>query len=359
MTYINPRAKPFAHLDRLALWADGKHAAPVTIEWDLSNRCPWGCVDCHFAYTHTKGPWTQATRVLPMAHDKAGDLAETTLVLRVLDEVAQAGVKGIVWTGGGEPSTHPDYLYIWRQAHEEGLEQGLYTLGAALREEARAWMRTHFAWVVVSLDAIDSETYAREKRTPTLTAFARACQAIVDLSVGGTCAVGVSFLLHERNWHQARDMVALARSLGATYATLRPTVRTSPDHPSMPTGNRAWVTEGLPLLDELAQEPDVEVDPARFVAWRDWTTHPYSHCFGVRLNTTITPDGRVWLCPNRREFGGNSCLGDLRTESFAAIWARHPGAYAVDEGCRAMCRLHPVNETLAAVYTARPHEAFI
>jgi len=74
------------------------------------------------------------------------------------------------------------------------------------------------------------------------------------------------------------------------------------------------------------------------------------------LNTTITPDGRVWLCPQRR---GVSALGDLRRESFTDIWARHPRTFTVDAGCRAMCRLHPVNETLAALRTPRAHEAFV
>jgi hypothetical protein len=47
MTYINPRAKPLAHLDRLAAWQKGGMAPPVTLEWDLSNRCSLGCAACH------------------------------------------------------------------------------------------------------------------------------------------------------------------------------------------------------------------------------------------------------------------------------------------------------------------------
>ena len=42
MTYINPKAKVLSHLDRLAGWQQGDKPAPVTLEWDLSNRCPYG-----------------------------------------------------------------------------------------------------------------------------------------------------------------------------------------------------------------------------------------------------------------------------------------------------------------------------
>lgn len=356
--YIQPREKVFSHLDRLAVWQGGGKPAPVTLEWDLSNRCPWGCLDCHFAYTHTKGPWTRDARRLPMLHDKGGDLADTDMVFRVLGQAAGAGVQGIVWTGGGEPTTHPDWLDIAAQAHAWGLKQGMYSLGGLIDEGEAMHVKQWFSWIVISLDAHTSEQYRAEKRCPA-NGFARACQGIQWLS-GGACVVGVSFLLHERNYGQAAAMVEFARSLGASYTTLRPTIRTHPDNPGQPVGNRAWVAEVLPLLEQMAKEPDVEVDPARFLQWAAWRRHSFTQCHGIKLNATITPDGRMWVCPNRREFAdGASLLGDLRQESFQSIWARHPGHLTVDANCRAMCRLGPLSETLDQVLAPRLHAEFL
>ena len=45
MAYISP-TKALQHVDRLALWKQGRKASPVTIEWDLSNRCYLGCEAC-------------------------------------------------------------------------------------------------------------------------------------------------------------------------------------------------------------------------------------------------------------------------------------------------------------------------
>lgn len=356
--FIAPREKVFKHLDRLSAWQRGETPAPVTLEWDLSNRCPYGCAECHFAYTHTKGPWTRQDRRVPILHDRGGDLADTSQVSVWLREAAQAGVKAVVWTGGGEPTIHPDFGYIVRQAAGVGLQQGLYSLGATIEPETAVWLRDVLAWVVVSLDAHTPDQYAAEKRTPASN-FARACQAIRSMT-GGTSVVGVSFLLHEHNYGQAAEMVALARSLGASYTTLRPTIRTHPDQPGVPVGDRAWVAQAMPLLEHLAKEPDVEVDPARFLQWATWQQHPFSTCHGIKLNATITPDGRMWVCPNRREFGDqHSLLGDLRTESFGSIWARHPGHLPVDANCRAMCRLGPLSETLDQVLAPRPHSEFL
>ncbi len=208
---------------------------------------------------------------------------------------------------------------------------------------------------MVSLDAADRQTYYDEKKVDK---FASACQAISWMAEAGSAVVGVSFLLHAENFHRAAAMLTLARELGATYTTFRPAIQTAADQPSICTADREWVSVADPILRYLAQQPDVEIDVARFNAYRDWTSHGYSACQGVRLNATITPDGRVWLCPQRRGMAG-SCIGDLRTESFTDLWAKHPGHYTVDDGCRVMCRLHPVNQTIAALSTPMAHEAFV
>lgn len=354
MKYLDSRAKVFGHLDRLAGWNRGETPAPVTVEWDLSNRCALGCQDCHFAHTHVKGPWAVQPRLLPMAFEETGDLADLVLVGRALREMAAADVQGLVWSGGGEPTTHPSWTKALGLADRAGLQQGMYTFGGLLTADSAAIARALCLWIVVSLDCADAETYAREKRVPA-DRFDAACRGVRWLS-GGSAAIGVSFLLHRENYTRAWDMLALARALGATYTTFRPAIRTNPDHPGVCADDRGWITAAPLLFQQLALEPDVEIDPARFLAYARWSGHGYASCQGVQLTTTITPDGRVWMCPQRR---GVTPLGDLRQESFAAIWARHPRSFAVDAGCRVMCRLHAVNEQLAAIRAPRRHEAFL
>jgi MoaA/NifB/PqqE/SkfB family radical SAM enzyme len=356
MTYINPRAKVFKHLDRVAAWQAGHTPAPVSIEWDLSNRCSLGCQDCHFAHTHTKGPWVAKSRFLPMHFESVGDLADASLVKRSLTDVAVAGVQSVIWSGGGEPTLHPDWRAIVKHAAGVGLQQGMYTLGGHLTEDSAQELANYAAFVVVSLDAADGDAYADEKGVPR-ERFAAACQGIHWLANAGA-TVGVSFLLHAYNWRRAEAMVSLARTLGATYATFRPAIRFKASMPCIADDDPSWVSQAWPTLSGLAAMSDVEIEPQRFAAYRDWTGHGYQHCLGIRLNATITPDGRVWICPNRRGMP-ESCLGDLRAESFGTIWARHPARFRVDDACRVMCRLHPVNETLADIEAPLAHEAFI
>ena len=356
MTYISS-SKVFAHLDRVAGWQRGEKPAPVTIEWDLSNRCVLGCQSCHFAHTHTRGPWVMRDRRLPMAFENVGDYARTETVYRALGEMAQAGVRGIVWSGGGEPTTHPQWLEIVQHAADQGLEQGMYTLGGLLRPGSARALAAAATWVVVSLDCADPISYHIEKGVP-MDRFGAACDGVRWLADAGTTTVGVSFLLHSGNWHNAESMVALSRRLGATYTTLRPTIETSPHDPATCTGDRSWITDALPTLRALAAEADVECDPDRFVEYRDWQARSYRTCYGIRFNATITPDGRVWLCPQRRGIP-DSLIGHLEQDSFADVWARHPGSRSDLSECRVMCRLHLMNEQLDQVYRPQVHEAFV
>lgn len=359
MTFIDARSKVLRHIDRIAAWDRGETPAPVTVEWDLSNRCVLGCHDCHFAHTHVKGPWATKPRLLPMAFDGTGDLADIDLVTRGLFELKRAGVQSVIWSGGGEPTTHPGWRDALMAAEAAGLQQGMYTLGGLLSAEDGPFAASLLEWVVVSLDCADAESYSREKGVPA-SRFEAACDGVRAL-VGHKAVVGVSFLLHAGNWNKCVQMADLARSLGATYTTFRPAIRTDADYPSVCDDDRSWVERALDprfptVLQLVASRPDVEIDLDRFRAYAEWTDHGYRDCHGIQLNTTISPDGRVWICPQRR---GVTALGDLRVESFASIWARHPRTFTVDQGCRVMCRLHPVNETLASLRAPRAHEAFV
>lgn len=356
MRYIAPSTKVFDHLERLQEWRGGGRPSPVTLEVDLTARCSLGCQSCHQAHTHARGPWASRLRVLPQGFQDVGDLADVETTLAWLPQARAAGVQAIVWTGGGEPTLHPHWLTFVTKARALGFAQGMYTLGGHFTAAGAEILAEAASWVVVSLDCADAETYGAEKGVAP-ERFEAACAGI-RLMVGRRAVIGVSFLLHAGNWGRAWDMLALARSLGATYTTFRPTIEVSQAAPGTLLGRRSWVRESLPGLELLAREADVELDVRRFVEWADWSGHGYSTCYGIRLHATITPDSRMWVCVNRRGLA-DSCLGDLRRESFGAAWARHPGHWAVDSQCRAMCRLHPVNQSLAAVFAEREHREFI
>lgn len=351
--YIDPRLKVLQHADRLAAIQAGRTPAPVNVEIDLSNRCSLGCAWCHFAYTHTRGPLAGAQK--PAGATSGGDLFNTDLLLRVGVDLANAGVRSTTWTGGGEPTLHPDFDRIvtaWP------LPQGIYTHGGHIDRGRARLLKHRLSWVYVSLDECNPADYKNSKGVDRFNDVLDGVRRLVAADGGAT--IGVGFLLHKGNYRRVFDMTRLAlEQLGADYVQFRPAVRYLTDKPAVPAEDAAWIQDALVYLQHptLANNPAVYAETDRFRQYLDWTGHGYGTCYWSQLQAVITPDGRVWTCVNRREYAGSE-LGNLNNRPFSAIWARVK-AHCVDDQCRVMCRGHMANQTLNYAMGDLGHREFI
>lgn len=364
MTFINPAQKLFAHMGTLTALQNGEVPPPLSIEIDTSNRCSLGCNWCHFAFTHTRGPLA-GKREKPDGAIPGGDLLDTELAKRMLFQFADAGVGCITWTGGGEPTLHPDFDELVRYTGSYGCElpQGLYTHGGHIDEQRAALLKREATFVYVSLDAANAGDYKRDKGVDR---FQPACDGIRRLvAAEGSATIGVGFLVTADNWNQTATAARLVYELGADYIQFRPTVHYSQERPGALGEDTGWMRDAIAALRALKRGWDVdrpgfvEVDFGRFDGYRDWVGHGYAMCWWSALQTVVTPNGSMWTCVNKREHPA-SLLGSLAEESFAEIWARRPVA-DVDGSCRVMCRGHVANQALDHVMAQRsaPHAAFV
>jgi MoaA/NifB/PqqE/SkfB family radical SAM enzyme len=355
-TFINPKSKLFQHMPTLALIQKGERPAPVNVEIDLSNRCSLGCSWCHFAYTHTKGPLAGKVQG-PENAISGGDLMDKQLAVNVLEQLHEAGVRSITWTGGGEPTLHPNFDDIIVKASFCLLEQGMYTHGGHIDKSRASLIKSAFTWVFVSLDECTADTYKAGKG---VNRFEAACTGIRNLvAAEGKATVGVGFLIHEGNWKDIHAMVRLGRELGADYVQFRPTVHFEQNEPGkLQESDTTWIRHAMGRLNAYKHDAFVIADQDRFHQYANWRGHGYKTCNWSALQTVITPNGKVWRCTNKREHP-DALLGDLSVESFETMWARSGGPCAVDGACRVLCRGHISNQVLDGVMTEMPHANFI
>ena len=346
MKYIDPPNKLLKHVDRIADIARGG-CVPVNVEIDLTNRCNLGCVGCHMAYTHSRGLHS-ISRVVD-----TGDVMSKALILRVLDEMRDAGVRSVTWTGGGEPTLHPDFGEIISRCP---IPQGVYTNGVLITPEMAQQIKLYASWVYVSMDRPDRESYAKYKQVD---AFEKAEAGIKNLvSASGDATIGVGFLLSRECWGDGWKMIELAEGLGVDYVQFRPEVEFDPAIPQHPIHDNTWIGAAMQWLDGVKDRRGVQVDLSRFEMYRNWTRHPYKVCHWAQMQTVLTPDGRLWTCCNKRGFEGES-WGDLKHESFSEVAGRIK-AREVNNQCRVMCRGHIPNLTLDRILSPRTgHDDFI
>lgn len=357
-SYIAPRSKLFRHLDRLQEIQQGKKPAPINVELDFSLRCDLACAGCHFAYTHTRGPWAGKAEK-PEGAIPGGDLIDYDLACDIFEQLAAYGVKSLTLTGGGEPTIHPRFDDMIRHAHGAGLELGIYTHGGFIRGDRAEWMKRHFEWIYFSLDGHDVESYKAYKG---VNRFERVCDNIRQLvAMEGNATIGVGFLIHNDNWRAIHDMVRLGRDLGVDYVQFRPTVHYDQAQPGkMVEADTAWIHHAIGRLQAYEGDRFVIADTSRFLRYAQWQEDKrgYSTCWWANIQTVITPNGKVWRCTNKREYP-DGLLGDLTVESFETLWQRSGGACAVTSTCRLACRGDISNQTLDAVMAPTVHSNFV
>lgn len=353
--FINPRTKLFQHLDRLQAIKEGGKPPPVNCELMLSNRCDLKCALCHYSYTHTRGPWAGHADK-PEGAISSGDLMDFSLACDVLRQLCDAGVKSITWSGGGEPSLHPQFDSIVACAAHLGLEQGIYTHGGHIRGERAAWMRQHFEWIYFSFDAYDVESYKLHKG---VNRFDKVCANIRNIvALPGKATIGMGFLLHSGNYQHIYAMQKLGRDLGVDYVQFRPLISYSQDKPSELVEDTSWIDDCAALLQQYAGDSFVIADVDRFRMYQRWAGFTYSTCRWSALQAVITPNGGVWRCTNKMEHP-DALLGDLSLESFADIWQRAGGVCGVDSSCRILCRGEIANRTLDTIMSPAAHVNFV
>lgn len=132
-TFTSNTTKLLKHLDKLKLLQEGTPPSPVMAHISLINACNLTCSFCCFANR---------------------DLSEKLSLEKVkqaLDSFKKIGVTGVEFTGGGEPTIHPNFEEIVEYAHSLGFKLGLCTNGKILGTRIKKDTVKLFSWIRLGL----------------------------------------------------------------------------------------------------------------------------------------------------------------------------------------------------------------
>ena len=101
---FNPQAKLVRHIDRLESWFNTDRCNPILVEIAPTGFCNAKCSWCSFKDKHTN------------------EKIKTSTLLGILDDLPRLGVRAINWTGGGEPTLHPDFTRFVEYAERLGIK---------------------------------------------------------------------------------------------------------------------------------------------------------------------------------------------------------------------------------------------
>lgn len=322
--------KILSHIDRVHDWLDGKNPPPITAELDLTNRCNNACPKC-IGFRQ------------PLV-----DLKEPK---KIIKEVVKFGVRGLIFSGGGEPLLHPEFTDCVKYATGLGVDVAVISNGLAMTKEISGEIKPYCIWIRISLDAGTAKTY---KKIHGVNGFGKVRQNIKDLAeTKGRATIGVGFLTNKDTIGEMLLATKFCKEAGVDYIQFRP------------------FHYDFTLIDkELADCQKLATDKFEVLYSKDKYEcmkssdygRNYTICYGQQFATTIAATGKVYVCCH---FRANSkyCLGDIYKSSFAEIWNSRQRQKAVRsinlKECVPLCRCNSFNKILFAVKQKKEHWNFL
>jgi MoaA/NifB/PqqE/SkfB family radical SAM enzyme len=184
----------------------GKLLPPIGAVIDLTDRCNLGCIWCN----------SQGFR--------SQNILKTEHVKKIVNELADWGVKSVCYAGGGEPSLHPDFAEIIEYSAEKGLQVGISTNGTQLTQEQISAIAHYARFCGLSVDAGTPATWIRIKRG-SRDLLAQLFANIVELvkeSQFTSLDLTYKFMLTPENQAEIVTACALASKMGFDNFFVRP-----------------------------------------------------------------------------------------------------------------------------------------
>lgn len=174
----------------------GSERYPLKCQWEITCRCNFKCVMCY-------------TDCFNNAADIAKELS-TEEILRVMDELKEAGVLELTLTGG-EPMARADFEIIYSQAVRSGFLTDIYTNGAYITEKwIEIWKKLPPNNIEISLHGLTVETFDQVTARPG--SFEKVLAA-VDLLVQNKIPLTLKMTGLPMNQHEILQVKAWVKSL--------------------------------------------------------------------------------------------------------------------------------------------------
>ncbi|MDC0672756.1 radical SAM/SPASM domain-containing protein [Nannocystis radixulma] len=306
-----------AHRTRAILpVAHGETPRPRLAVWEFTLACDQACIHC--------GPRAGQAR--------EGELT-TEEALKIVDELAEAGVGEVVLIGG-EAYLRNDFILVIRKIRERGMEATMTTGGYNLgKARAEAMVEAGICSVSVSIDGLE-DSHDRVRNRPG--SWQRAFAALRHLRAAGA-RVAVNSQINVFTLRELEALLELVAAEGVHSWQLQITVPhgNAADHPEILLQPYMYL-ELFDTLDRVmarAEALKVRIWPANNLGYfgpheerlrgqQKRRTGHYSGCEAGRSTIAIESDGQIKNCPS---LGGPTNIGgSWRDHGLWDLWTRAP-----------------------------------
>jgi len=324
---MNPfdRNKILSHWEQIEEFKNhGETLHPITVELSLTNKCNHKCPAC-------SGLRENTDRNSSIGYD---------LAMEIITQLSEIGVKGVIFTGGGDPGMYKNYDRLIAYAKSKGIKVGLITNGGMIKDNQLENL-LYCDWIRISIDAASPETYKAMHGVSTFKQTLINVRKLVKQK--GNTTIGLGFLTCKETEKEIIAFAKLARGLGVDYCQYRPI-------------HGLEYQESINNLIAYAKEYyenekfRVLYSEFKFNTLRGCETNrTYSKCHASNFVTHIAADACVYMCCHCVNI--NSRLGSLKEIVFMDIWAGKKSSidnYDISP-CLPLCRNDCSNRALEMI----------
>ena len=338
------------HPGRVNQWKRQGDCFPIYVEIGLTSRCNHRCIFC----------------ALDWLGHRNGDI-DKTILISALKDMADHGVKAIMFAGEGEPLLHGDAPDFIKTAGEFGIKTALTTNGVLLDSKKAEAILPYLSWIRFSVNAGDAEQYAEihGTRPDDFNRVMKNIENAVKIKNRQKLDVdiGVQVLMLPESIQGITSLAQRVKCIGVDNFQVKPYSK----HPK--SKNEIIVNDEIyndfEKTIQSFESPSFKVFFRKHTIQRMQAGFGYTHCHGLSFFALVTTQAHVIPC-NLYYERPEMIYGNLAQESFSEIWKgdRRKNVMETLSGkgikeCRKGCRLDAVNHYLERIKYPGPRDDFI
>jgi MoaA/NifB/PqqE/SkfB family radical SAM enzyme len=299
---------------RLAQARDGVRPSlgPQSVSVVLTNACNLNCITCwSYSPLRQERPSVEWTR----RH------LECELLQSLFTDLAELKAERVIFTGGGDPLAHPEFLEIAADAKSAGLRVTLISNLTLLRKRS-AFLDLRIDTIQANFSCADAETYVAFHPNRSAEDYARLLETLRTVSAAGS-DLKLVFVVCRVNAHVLPQLLEIAAELGA--AVQLKLMSAAPDTRSLllTEEQRAQLQAARKELASLAANRRVRINLEAFFAALSGTSverFPIDQvgCHAGHYYARVDAQGTVRYCCNP---ASELRIGSLHEHSFSELWA--------------------------------------
>ncbi len=340
-------------------WEKAKDIYPIYVEVTPTGGCNHRCTFCSVAFT---------------GYDARNRL-NTGIFSERLNEMAELGVKSVMYAGEGEPLLHRDIVLLTNRAKMAGIDVAFTSNAVLMNQRFVEGCLHNVSWFKASVNAGNAKTYAEVHKTKE-TDFEKVMQNLkfaaeykrannLDTAIGAQLVPLPEIEGMPGNVHSVEELVVRARDeLGLDYVVIKPyTIAPKNDPLGYDRMNYVPLLEQMVELSKKHSREEFKVisrvDPTENLMIGKMT---YPKCLATPFFWAyVMGNGDVYSCSTYM-LDDRFNLGNIHQKKFKEIWEgekrKQNLEYVLHEldisECKLTCRMDRVNKYLNGLNPKSP-----